>query len=99
MTKWEYCQVTWTVSVITQEQKENLEKVKFQGKIEPGQGDTALAYLGTIAYLGTGKTEAVAELGQAFARLGQEGWELVDHAETTVPNLRQQFWFKRPVED
>ena len=94
MAKWEYCVVNWTAGVISQEQKKDLEKAGFQGRLEEAAGGNAVAQLGTVEYLGKGDVDQIIDLGHRLAKLGDDGWELV---QVIVISGREQFWFKRQV--
>ena len=96
MAKWEYCVVTWTAGVVSDEQKQNLEKAGFQGRIREAEDGAAFAQLGGVDYFGSDEQEQIVDLGETLARLGGEGWELI----TVTPSGggRTQFWLKHQVD-
>lgn len=95
MAEWEYCVLTWTAGIVSSEQKEDLQKAGFQGRLEEAADGGAVAQLGNIEYLGKDKNEQTVDLGKTLARLGGEGWEMLQIVPTG--GGRQQFWFKRSM--
>jgi hypothetical protein len=94
MAKWEYCVVTWTAGMISEEQKADLEKAGFQGRLEAAEGG-AVAQLGNVEYLGQEDTNQIVDLSKFLAKLGQDGWELIQVL--VLGGGREQFWLKRQV--
>jgi hypothetical protein len=93
MTKWEYCVLTWTAGLISAEQRADLEKAGFQGRLQPAENGAAMAQMGSVEYLGKPGSDQIVNLSQFLADLGEEGWELVQVL--VLGAGREQFWLKR----
>ncbi len=93
MAKWEYCVVTWTAGIITAEQKADLEKAGFQGRLEEGEDGAAMAQMGSVEYLGNKDTRQIVDLSKFLAGLGEDGWEMIQVL--VLGGGREQFWLKR----
>ena len=94
MAKWEYCVINWTAGMVSAEQRADLEKAGFQGRLDEAEGGAAVAQLGNVEFLGKHDNAQIVDLGSYLAKLGADGWELVQVIATSG---REQFWLKRPV--
>lgn len=96
MPKWEYCQVVWKVSSVSDAQKRELEEEGFEGLIKL-EGEITVARLGYLKVLGSSdELEKIVDLENTIAQLGRDGWELVSHTQVTAPTI-QVFYFKRQL--
>ena len=97
MPEWEYCQVIWKVSRLSEADKRDLENHGFRGLIEVEQGQT-IARLGYLKLLGSPQEpEQIVDLGKTISQLGRDGWELASHSQITAPTA-EVFYFKREIQ-
>ncbi len=104
MQKWEYCRVTWTWSVISQDIAVRVaESLSALYELEAYAEGDVLVKGGTVEILGADEEpETFFELAAVLARLGREGWELVG-SNAVAPGVatltRENLYFKRPLQD
>jgi hypothetical protein len=100
MTKWEYCQITWTVAQVP-ENAANAITHTGAGQLKRNETDGKLTWrLGYLTFLGsTIESKPIDNTDSVLATLGQEGWELVSHTYLASPVPLEKYLFKRPLDN
>ena len=98
MTKWEYCQVIWTVKSANETDRRRLEMTGFgEELVETETKGRYLWRVGHVQYLRSKETESFTGYAEMFTQLGMDGWELVAATGMVQLHDTERYLFKRPL--